>query len=149
MIRKPEKVRLFADHPDFLVQRSRRGEHKPLVQWRSSVHLDFVRSHHCRYCGRRPGPYQIQACHLLWDTDGVGKHKPSDYWTWPGCPECHAIQEAMPEFRFHQQRGVVDPHRMCLGYGATSWCKRTQAEVWPIFIDRYGDDALREILNAA
>jgi hypothetical protein len=110
---KLPKVRLI-DDTDFLFPREIPHEHKPDFWLRSDDHLAWVRSHKCRYCPQQPGPFLIQACHLRKGTNGAGSEKPSDFWTWPGCPRCHAAQGLMGEIAFHRDRGTPDPWRMVL-----------------------------------
>lgn len=100
---------------------------------RNKDYLGFIAALPCLYCGKSP----VHVCHVRFtehcphcEGEGVqsqcvecqgtfyrfGKRptgageKPSDWWTWPGCPECHLYgpesQHSMNEQRFHRERGV-------------------------------------------
>lgn len=138
MIAPKRKPRLI-DDTGFLIQRVQEHERKPDAWLRSPAHLDWVRTNPCRYCGHRPGPFEIQACHLRKGTDGAGSEKPSDFWCWPGCPRCHGIQSIMSELAFHRDRGISDPWRMVLTeFGMRSPVEAVRIAATVEFDLRYG-----------
>lgn len=81
-------------------------------------YLAYIAQLPCLYCRARP----VQVCHVRFgETEpdlgntwwrygkrptGAGE-KPSDIWTWPGCPKCHAKQHSMGEREFHQSIDIL------------------------------------------
>ena len=73
---------------------------------RAVAHLAFVRSIGiCIGCGAE---CQCQAMHVRNNTDGGTGLKPSDRFSLPGCPTCHARQHRIGELTFWGELGI-DP----------------------------------------
>jgi hypothetical protein len=73
---------------------------------RAAEHLVFVRAIGiCIACGAE---CRCEAMHVRNNTDGGMGLKPSDRFTLPGCPICHALQHKVGEVTFWGELGV-DP----------------------------------------
>jgi hypothetical protein len=73
---------------------------------RAAVHLAFIRDIGiCIACGAEG---RCQAMHVRNGSDGGMGLKPSDKFTTPGCPSCHARQHKVGELTFWGELGI-DP----------------------------------------
>ena len=76
----------------------RRLEAKALPWNRSRSHLDFIRGLSvCLHCGKVG---KTEAAHIRMGTDGALGVKPSDRYTVPLLPDCHARQHQLGEAKF-------------------------------------------------
>lgn len=90
-------------------------ERAPKRRW--PEHRTWLASLPCGICGSHD---RVVGAHLRLHTDGGGSLKPSDWWEWPGCYECHiAIQHQKGEPYFFTLY-AVDPWRLCLEYARQS-----------------------------
>lgn len=112
-LRRNTPLKRKRDTPRRRVAKPRR----PTSPRRSKPHRDWIETLPCATCGGRNG---VVAAHLRWHTDGGTGIKPSDWWTWPACFDCHITdqhQAGEPEFF---GRLSINPWKLCLSYARRS-----------------------------